>query len=183
MPPVIVATRSDDAVRYAATHRLGLAVAYAPVEEMAKVTDKYYQWCEAAGWRPTPDQVVHRASILLGETDRMAEERLAALTAGGLNERGLDLRASITGAVMAARNGKPFDPHQMPASGAPRAGRPQITLMGSPDTIVKQLKAFHEQCGVGVVDLGFQHAGTTHQDVMRDIELFGREVLPRIQAF
>jgi alkanesulfonate monooxygenase SsuD/methylene tetrahydromethanopterin reductase-like flavin-dependent oxidoreductase (luciferase family) len=70
----------------------------------------------------------------------------------------------------------------MPASGAP-TGRPQITLMGRPDTVVKQLKAFHEQCGVGVVDLGFQHAGTTHRDVRRDIELFGREVLPRIQAF
>jgi hypothetical protein len=36
---------------------------------------------------------------------------------------------------------------------------------------------------VGVVDLGFQHAGTTHRDVMHDIELFGREILPRIKAF
>jgi hypothetical protein len=48
---------------------------------------------------------------------------------------------------------------------------------------VKQLKAFHDQCGVGVVDLGFQQTGTTHQEVMQEIELFGREVLPRIKAF
>jgi alkanesulfonate monooxygenase SsuD/methylene tetrahydromethanopterin reductase-like flavin-dependent oxidoreductase (luciferase family) len=183
LPPVIVATRSDDAVRYAAAHRLGLAVAYAPVEQMAEVTDKYYQWCREAGWQPTPDQVVHRASILLAETDRRAEERLVALEAVGLNERGMDLRASITGAVMAARSGKPFDLRQVAAGSGPRAGRPQITLMGGPDTIVKQLKAFHDQCGVGVVDLGFQHAGTTHRDVMHDIELFGREILPRIKAF
>jgi len=48
---------------------------------------------------------------------------------------------------------------------------------------VQQLQAFHDQCGVGVVDLGFQHTGTTHQEVMHAIALFGREVLPRIKAF
>jgi hypothetical protein len=48
---------------------------------------------------------------------------------------------------------------------------------------VKQLQAFHDQCGVGVVDLGFQHPGTDHREVMQAIELFGREVLPRIKAF
>jgi hypothetical protein len=48
---------------------------------------------------------------------------------------------------------------------------------------VKQLQAFHGQCGVGVVDLGFQHPGTDHREVMQAIELFGREVLPRIKAF
>jgi alkanesulfonate monooxygenase SsuD/methylene tetrahydromethanopterin reductase-like flavin-dependent oxidoreductase (luciferase family) len=56
-------------------------------------------------------------------------------------------------------------------------------LVGGPDAIVKQLKAFHDQCGVGVVDLGFQQTGTTHREVMHEIELFGREVLPRIKAF
>ena len=46
-----------------------------------------------------------------------------------------------------------------------------------------QLKAFHEQCGTGVVDLGFQHSGIDHREVMKQIELFGREVLPRIKEF
>jgi alkanesulfonate monooxygenase SsuD/methylene tetrahydromethanopterin reductase-like flavin-dependent oxidoreductase (luciferase family) len=56
-------------------------------------------------------------------------------------------------------------------------------LVGGPDTIVKQLKAFHDQCGVGVVDLGFQQTGTHHREVMQEIALFGREVLPRIKEF
>ena len=64
LPPVLVATRSTDAVQYAASHRLGLAVAYAPVDQMAQVTDQYYQWCQEAGWQPTPDQVVYRARRL-----------------------------------------------------------------------------------------------------------------------
>ncbi len=144
LPPVLVATRSDDSVRYAAAHRLGLAVAYTPVDEMAKVTDKYHKLCEEDGWQPSPDQIVYRASILLADTDRQAQERLQALVAGGLGERGMDLRASITRAVMAARNGQVADSgrgtRQMPS---PR--RERINLVGGPDTIVKQLKAFHDR--------------------------------------
>ena len=41
LPPVIVATRSEDAFRYAASHHLGLAVSYDPVDQMAKVVEKY----------------------------------------------------------------------------------------------------------------------------------------------
>jgi alkanesulfonate monooxygenase SsuD/methylene tetrahydromethanopterin reductase-like flavin-dependent oxidoreductase (luciferase family) len=188
LPPVLVATRSADAVHYAASNHLGLAVSYDPVDQMAKVTDQYYQWCQDAGWQPTPDQVVYRASILIAETDRQAEHRLEALKAKGLGERGMDPRSSVTRAVFAARDGKAFDPrsHNGAAAGARQAGpsgRGLLTLMGSPDTIVKQLKAFHDQCSVGVVDLGFQLTGTDHGDVMREIALFGREVLPRIKAF
>jgi alkanesulfonate monooxygenase SsuD/methylene tetrahydromethanopterin reductase-like flavin-dependent oxidoreductase (luciferase family) len=190
-PPVIVATRSDDAVQYAASQRLGLAVSYDPVDQMARVTDKYYRWCQEAGWQPTPDQVVYRASILLAETDRQAEHRLEALKASGLGERGMDLRSSVTWAVFAARDGKAFDPrdHSVATGGvqgarqAAQSGRGLLTLVGGPDTIVRQLKAFHDQCGVGVVDLGFQQTGTNHREVMQEIELFGREVLPQIKEF
>ena len=190
-PPVIVATRSDDAVQYAAAHRLGLAVSYDPVDQMAKVAAKYSAWCAEAGWQPTPGQIVYRASILLAETDRQAAHRLEVLKASGLGERGMDLRSSVTRAVFAARDGKQFDPrhHSIAADGAQGArqavqsGRSLLTLVGGPDTIVKQLKAFHDQCGVGVVDLGFQQTGTDHREVMQEIELFGREVLPRIKEF
>jgi alkanesulfonate monooxygenase SsuD/methylene tetrahydromethanopterin reductase-like flavin-dependent oxidoreductase (luciferase family) len=191
LPPVIVATRSDDAVQYAAAHRLGLAVSYDPVEQMARVVEKYRAWCDEAGWQPTPDQIVYRASILLAETDRQAAHRLEALRASGLRERGLDLRSSITQAVFAARNGQVFDsPRRHGAASSVQGGRPGgqpgrelLNLVGGPDTIVQQLRAFHDQCGVGVVDLGFQHSGTTHREVMHAIELFGREVLPCIKAF
>jgi alkanesulfonate monooxygenase SsuD/methylene tetrahydromethanopterin reductase-like flavin-dependent oxidoreductase (luciferase family) len=188
---VLVATRSVDAVQYAASHHLGLAVAYAPVEQMAQVTDQYYRWCQEAGWQPTPDQIVYRASILLAETDWQAAQRLEGLKASGLGERGLDLRSSVTRAVFAARDGKAFDPrpHNGAAGGAQGTrpvvptGRGLLTLVGGPDTIVKQLQAFHDQCGVGVVDLGFQQTGTNHREVMQEIELFGQEVLPRIKEF
>jgi alkanesulfonate monooxygenase SsuD/methylene tetrahydromethanopterin reductase-like flavin-dependent oxidoreductase (luciferase family) len=191
LPPVLVASRSADAVHYAASHHLGLAVSYDPVEQMAQVTDKYYQWCQEAGWQPTPDQVVYRASILIAETDRQAEQQLEALKATGLAERGMDPRSSVTRAVFAARDGKAFGPRHRDGVAvgiqgprpAGQSGRGLLTLVGGPDTIAKQLKAFHDRCGVGVVDLGFQQTGTEHREVMQEIALFGREVLPRIKEF
>ena len=191
MPPIIVATRSEDAVRYAAAHQLGLAVSYDPVDQMAQIVEKYREWCDEAGWQPTPDQIVYRASILLGETDRAAEDRLEELKAGGLGDRGMDLRANVTKAVFAARDGKEFDPRaqEVPEAGsqgryqAVQARRGLLTFVGGPDTVAGQLKEFHDQCGVGVVDLGFQQSGTNHEEVMKEIDLFGREVLPRMREF
>jgi alkanesulfonate monooxygenase SsuD/methylene tetrahydromethanopterin reductase-like flavin-dependent oxidoreductase (luciferase family) len=58
-----------------------------------------------------------------------------------------------------------------------------LSFMGGPDTVVKQLKAFHDQCGTGVVDLFFQQPSVSHKEVMQEIELFGREVLPQIKEF
>jgi alkanesulfonate monooxygenase SsuD/methylene tetrahydromethanopterin reductase-like flavin-dependent oxidoreductase (luciferase family) len=158
---------------------------------MAKVIEKYYQWCHEAGWQPTPEQIVYRASILIAETDRQAEHRLEALKARGLAERGMDPRSTVTRAVFAARDGKAFGPRHRngAASGtqgarqATQSGRGLLTFVGGPDTIVKQLKAFHDRCGVGIVDLGFQQTGTDHREVMQEIALFGREVLPRIKEF
>ena len=103
----------------------------------------------------------------------------------------MDLRSSVTRAVFAARNGKAFDPRDrnvttdgvQGARQAVQSRRELLTLVGGPDTIVKQLKMFHDQCGVGVVDLGFQQTGTNHQEVMQAITLFGREVLPCIKEF
>ena len=47
-PPVIVATRDDDTVHYAAANRLGLGIAYEPVEGAAEVSGKYNRWCQEA---------------------------------------------------------------------------------------------------------------------------------------
>ena len=97
------------------------------------------------------------------------------------------MRSSLTQAVLAAREGREFDHRhsEVPINGnqAARSSRELITLVGGPETIVKGLKEFHQQCGIGVVDLGFQHSGTDHAEVMNAIELFGKEVLPQIKQF
>ena len=186
LPPAIVATRSDDTVKYAADNNLGLGISYDGVESTAQVVEKYTQWCQEAGWQPTPDQIVYRGGICLAETDRQAQDFLDGLQARGV-ERGLAIGASLTRAVVAARAGERFDPRGANGTGSgggqAQARRPLLNFVGGPDTVARQLKEYHDTCGVGVVDLAFQQPGKSHQQVMEEIELFGREVLPRIKEF
>lgn len=183
-PPTIVATRSDDTVQYAAAHHLGLGISYDRVDDAARVTGKYQQWCREAGWQPNPDDLVYRGSILLAETDRQAEEWLERLK-GSLRERGTSIGPSLSRAVQSARAGEKFDPAKVFGGStwrnADRETRGLVSFIGGPETVVEQLKAFRDQCGMGVVDLVFQQPGVTHQEVMKEIDLFGREVLPRIK--
>jgi alkanesulfonate monooxygenase SsuD/methylene tetrahydromethanopterin reductase-like flavin-dependent oxidoreductase (luciferase family) len=183
---MVVATRSDDMLQYAAAHKLGLAVSFVPVEQMAKVAEKYYAWCDDAGWKPTADQIIYRGSIYLAETDKQAEEWLAGVKRAGPAPGGIAMRPAVSRAIQAARAGEEFDLRHILAGSAQGdvAGAARgLNFMGGPDTVVKQMKAFHDQCGVGVVDLFFQQPSVGHGEVMKEIELFGREVLPQIKAF
>jgi len=181
-PPVIVATRSDDTVRYAAERHLGLGVSFLPVDQMAEITDKYHKWCDEAGWQPGPEQILYRGSIYLAETDKQAEawfENLQASKPGP----SIALRSTVAGAIQSARAGEQFDFRNVVAGSAQGdivGLSPGLTFVGGPDTVAKQIKAFHDRCGAGVVDLFFQQPSVDHRGVMKEIELFGKEVLPRI---
>ena len=182
-PPAIVATRSDDAVHFAATHKLGLGVSFLPVDDVARITEKYFRWCDEAGWRPEPDQVVFRGSIYLGETDRQAQEWFAQQTDQG-RAPGMALRSTVAQAIQASRAGQALDYRNVFAGSAEGdivGGAPGLTFVGGPDEIAKQIQAYHDVCGTGVIDLFFQQPTLTHQDIMNEIELFGNEVLPRIK--
>jgi alkanesulfonate monooxygenase SsuD/methylene tetrahydromethanopterin reductase-like flavin-dependent oxidoreductase (luciferase family) len=184
-PPVIVATRSDDTIQYAVEHRLGLGVSFIPVDQMARVTEKYRRWCEEAGWQPQPDQIVYRGNIYLAETDRQAEEWFEDVKRAGLKPA-IPLRPVVSKAIQAARSGEEFDLRNVLAGSAQGdvAGVARgLNFIGGPDTIVKQMKAFHDQGGAGVVDLFFQQPTLEHREVMKEIELFGKEVLPQIKEF
>src|SRR5439155_115871 len=56
------------------------------------------------------------------------------------------------------------------------------TFIGSPDTIVEQIRRCREAVGAGVLDLSLWPAGADDDDaLMRSLELFGTKVLPRVR--
>jgi alkanesulfonate monooxygenase SsuD/methylene tetrahydromethanopterin reductase-like flavin-dependent oxidoreductase (luciferase family) len=57
----------------------------------------------------------------------------------------------------------------------------QMNFVGNPDTVFRQIKEYHDECGAGVVDLFFQGPSMEHKTVMKSLELFGKEVLPRMK--
>jgi alkanesulfonate monooxygenase SsuD/methylene tetrahydromethanopterin reductase-like flavin-dependent oxidoreductase (luciferase family) len=151
---------------------------------MARVAEKYYGWCNEAGWQPTPDQVVYRGSIYLAETDKQAEAWLEGIKRAGPVPGGIAMRPTVSKAIQAARAGEEFDLRNVLAGSAQGdvVGTARgLNFIGGPDTVAKQIKAFHDQCGAGVMDLFFQQPRVSHKEVMQEIKLFGREVLPQIR--
>jgi alkanesulfonate monooxygenase SsuD/methylene tetrahydromethanopterin reductase-like flavin-dependent oxidoreductase (luciferase family) len=56
------------------------------------------------------------------------------------------------------------------------------TFIGSPDTVIKQIKRCREEIGAGVLDLSLHPPGSGDVDaLMSAIELFGKKVLPHIR--
>jgi alkanesulfonate monooxygenase SsuD/methylene tetrahydromethanopterin reductase-like flavin-dependent oxidoreductase (luciferase family) len=57
-----------------------------------------------------------------------------------------------------------------------------INFIGSPDTVVEQIRQCREKTGAGILDLGFNTPGTADPGrLMAALDLFGRKVLPRIR--
>ena len=53
------------------------------------------------------------------------------------------------------------------------------TLVGNPATVVGQIRTIRDEVGAGILDLQFAPVG--RDKVLRAIELFGTQVLPRIR--
>lgn len=184
--PIFVATRSEPTVEYAASNRLGVAVSYDRAEDMQRVIDAYRRCSDHVGWRPTADQIAFRGGICLAETDALAQERRAQIVAAAAgppqSSPGIPSRRISPEALRGSPDAR-IGLANPPQSNANRGIDFMMNFVGGPETVVDQLREYHELCGVGVVDLAFQQPGLSHETVMESIELFGREVLPRINEF
>jgi alkanesulfonate monooxygenase SsuD/methylene tetrahydromethanopterin reductase-like flavin-dependent oxidoreductase (luciferase family) len=162
---------SAESCEFAARHHIGLGVSFAPFEVVAKSTRLYQDQCSRYGWTPIPEQMIYRANIMLADTDDEAEE---ALRRPG--RAVFPMRAPVRDALLKS------DPRNV----AGEARTPNVggvlptTFIGSPDTIVAQVKRCCEEVGVGVIDLMFHNPGDDPAALMDTLELFGAKVLPRI---
>jgi alkanesulfonate monooxygenase SsuD/methylene tetrahydromethanopterin reductase-like flavin-dependent oxidoreductase (luciferase family) len=55
------------------------------------------------------------------------------------------------------------------------------TFVGSPETVVEQVRRCREEVGACVIDLMFHNSGGDSASLMCSLELFGTKVLPRIR--
>ena len=53
-------------------------------------------------------------------------------------------------------------------------------LLGSPDQVAEQLIGYSRRLGVSAVIPAFQSLGTPHSQVMESMEIFAKEVMPRV---
>ncbi|MGH7047261.1 MAG: LLM class flavin-dependent oxidoreductase [Stellaceae bacterium] len=174
-PPTYALGASRESCEFAARHHLGLGVSYAPFEVVARVTGYYRERCAYYGWEPAPDQIVYRANMLLADSDDEAQ-RLLAVQRSGRNLYPLQPPVRDALVELDTRN----------VAGEARTanvgGLLPTNFFGGPEAVVEQLQRCHRETGVGVVDLLFQTPGAEDAaPLMASLDLFGKEVLPRIR--
>ncbi len=183
-PPTYVLTRSAESAEFAASHHLGLGVSFVPVQATAAVVDHYRAKCAEHGWEPTADHLVFRATVMIGETDQAAQDGVGRYWSNRNLSRSTPAARAVTGLAGRLRGtsmaGAPT-PSEAAPTGNPAAPGVQMNFVGNPDTVFSQIKQYHDECGVGIVDLFFQGPTMDHQAVMKSLTLFGKEVLPRLR--
>jgi len=173
LPPMYSSGNNLESARFAGAQRLGMCTSFLPPPAVAQTVNVYREEAAASGWEPTPDQMVHRNHILVAETAREAAQLESSFLPGLL-------RQNISKNMRANRAGAGID--ALMQEWAERLEQGHLAFAGTPDAIVERINAFHEETGTGVLDFIFTAGQTPPAAVRRSIELFGREVLPRIRA-
>ena len=173
-PPTYALGTSRESCEFAARHRLGCGVSYGPFEVMAKATRYYREQCARHGWEPSPEQIIYRANMLVADTDDDAHALLKAQS----TRAPFELRKGVREAVSAV------DARNIAGEARPAVvtGALPTTFIGSPDTVVEQVRRARDVIGAGVLDLSLHPPGSRDvEPLMRALERFGKKVLPRIR--
>ena len=181
-PPVYMSVASPEAGEIAAKNHLNAGFAFTTLQIASKAADFYRQKCNEYGWQPEPEQIVYRIGMHCTEDDEEAINDLTR-TGGGQPAVGLSFRnRSVESAVaQSGFYGRDIDTQrgrlQSRGEIASRIEKGQV-LVGTPETILKQIKRIRDELGCGVLDLSL--GAQLGEKTLRSIELFGEKVLPRM---
>jgi alkanesulfonate monooxygenase SsuD/methylene tetrahydromethanopterin reductase-like flavin-dependent oxidoreductase (luciferase family) len=174
-PPTYALGTSRESCEFAARHHLGLGVSYAPFEVIGRAIRYYREQCAQYGWRPSPEQIIYRANILIAESDAEAEALREAQRGA---RRDFPLSPPVRDALL--------ELDQRNVAGEARApnvgGVLPTNFVGAPDRIVEQIRRCSTESGAGVIDLMFQIPPSADLSFLtHSLELFGTKVLPHIR--
>ncbi|HTV88102.1 MAG TPA: LLM class flavin-dependent oxidoreductase [Stellaceae bacterium] len=172
-PPTYVLGTSRESCEFAARHRLGLGLSYAPFPVIARAAQFYRDACAREGWQPAPEQLIYRANILLAESDEKAAAGLARMW----DQSPLPLPAAIGEELIR------LDSRNVAgeARTANVGGTLPTTFIGCPESVVEQVARCRAEAGVGTLDLFFQTPDTAPAALIEALTMFGEQVLPRIR--
>jgi alkanesulfonate monooxygenase SsuD/methylene tetrahydromethanopterin reductase-like flavin-dependent oxidoreductase (luciferase family) len=181
--PTLVAANSPTSAAYAGQNGYIGGFSFAPAPVVRSWVDVFRAEAEKAGRTITPDDMLYRSFGLIADTDEHAEELYERTQYGNmanLFSLGSGYGMAIAGRISAAMNGVPEDaPLTPPAGPSPFPSRPMF--VGSPSTVADQIAAFHEQTGIGRIELTLNDAELPLDNALRSLELYGREVIPQVR--
>lgn len=184
-PPLLLSGNSPSSARFAGRMRCNLGLSFMTPDRAAASLTAYREGAAEVGFEPTADNILYRQFAWIGETDDAAIAETTAATwplgTGLMTSHNPELMATIglAGAALAGLpQGTPVDLSKAPP---PFFGAP---FLGSPETVLRQIRDAHTQIGMGRVELVLAgSAGTVgHEQVMRCIERAGQTIIPALHA-
>jgi alkanesulfonate monooxygenase SsuD/methylene tetrahydromethanopterin reductase-like flavin-dependent oxidoreductase (luciferase family) len=147
---------------------------------LAKSAVQHYRACaRAAGWESAAEDVIYRAMFHVADTDEAAFANISILPP---RISLVDQNKGIAeGVLQSGYYGGDAVAQRQRTSRRELADRIALgqVIVGGPDTVLEQVRRIRDELGAGVLDLvvGAQLGERT----LHSIELFGANVLPRMQ--
>lgn len=182
-PPIYMSGSSPESGEFAAKNRIGLGFAVTTLALASKASSHYRSQAALAGWTPSPDDIIYRVPFHIGESDGEAMEDLAAAAAASSRSFSLALSQGAEAAIAEAGYYGRDDAQRGRVAAAFAGGiRGRIEngqmLLGSPRTVVEQIRRIHSEVGAGVLDLVPALSG---EKAAVSIRRFGTQILPAIR--
>jgi alkanesulfonate monooxygenase SsuD/methylene tetrahydromethanopterin reductase-like flavin-dependent oxidoreductase (luciferase family) len=164
-PPMWQATSSVQGAEWAAQHRRNLAFLQ-PAKRVRVLTDRYKEvWKTLDSNEPLPKLGLAR-HIFVGQTDAEARER---------GNFGFDGWYEKFGYLWAKN-----DPRAAPKDDGGR--RAASLIAGTPETVAEEINRQVTESGTNYFITRFAYGDLSHEDSMRSLDLFLREVAPRFRV-
>ncbi len=187
-PRVLVSANSTASAAFAARHRFKVGIAFAPAPRTADMVSYFLAEAADHGYTPPPSDILHRSHCFVAETDREAERIVEECGFGDMSRlfsitRDYGVTDELKRAIAAGETGSPAGPSNPPPVPAGKGGPRRLpTFVGSPDTVAARIREFAAMTGVGHFDLVFTDPTIDFDHSRRAVELFGREVIPQLNA-
>ncbi len=168
-PPIWIAANNDAAIRRAA--RWGYAWLINPHATVPMVADQISQYRSA----------LQRASQPMPQVLPMMRELYVAQDRETAYLESQPYLEGKYAAYAAWGQDKALPGEESFAIPYPDVARDRF-LLGSPDDVVQEILRYGEELGVNYLIFRMQWPGMPHQQLLKEIDIMGREVIPRVKA-
>jgi alkanesulfonate monooxygenase SsuD/methylene tetrahydromethanopterin reductase-like flavin-dependent oxidoreductase (luciferase family) len=181
-PKVYMSGSSPESGEFAARNRVGLGFAFTNVPQAKIAVAHYREQAARAGWTPEADDVIYRVLVHVADTDDQAMDDLANAMKGGprtgLTMANRTLEGAVADAGYYGRDREAQRQRLMPRGLQESIDVGQMVL-GSPDTVTRQVERIWREVGAGIIDFTVAH--NMGDKTLHAIELIGTKVLPRMR--
>jgi alkanesulfonate monooxygenase SsuD/methylene tetrahydromethanopterin reductase-like flavin-dependent oxidoreductase (luciferase family) len=180
-PPIYISGSSPESGELAARRRLHLGFAFTTVPLAKQAVGYFRVKANEAGWEPTPEHVLYRLFVHVSNTTDQAIDDL--LEAGASQRRpgyAMSNQALNAEAAQAGYYGRDARTQQNRLQTLEFRDRVELgqLIVGDPEHVLDRIRWIQSELGAGILDISFSPVG--RDKTLKAIELFGRQVLPRM---